>query len=75
MSVAAAQILLSLLSLYAAIGVLAAFALLAGGLRRLDSLAAAAPWRVKLILAPGLVALWPVMVMKALAPETKEGAS
>jgi hypothetical protein len=71
MSIAAAQIVWSLLGLYAAFGVLTAFALLAGGLRKLDPLAHAAPLAVKLVIAPGLIALWPLLAAKALAPEKR----
>jgi hypothetical protein len=48
---------------YAAVGAIAALWMLAGGLKRIDPLAAAAPLRVKLLLAPGLIALWPAMLV------------
>jgi hypothetical protein len=62
MSIDAALVLEHALLAYAGIGVLVAAALVLGGLRRIDAGAAAAPWQVRLLLVPGLVALWPVML-------------
>lgn len=49
---------------YFALGLGVAFAMIAGWLERLDPLAAAAPWRVKLLLVPGFIALWPLVLRK-----------
>jgi hypothetical protein len=49
---------------YAGAGAVVALALCVGLLRRFDPLAATAPWHVKLILAPGMMLLWPVMLVK-----------
>jgi len=35
------------------------------GLRRLDETAAKGPWGFRLLISPGLVALWPVMLQRA----------
>jgi len=64
MSVAQAEIIWALIAGYFALGLGLALAMLAGWLRRLDPLAATAPWRVKLLLVPGLVALWPLMLRR-----------
>lgn len=48
--------------------------LFAGGLNRLDPLAAAAPLQVKFLIAPGLIALWPLTLRRlagASAPEDR----
>jgi hypothetical protein len=49
---------------YAALGVLVLIALLAGGLKRFGPAAASAPLHVKALLAPGMIALWPVMLAR-----------
>lgn len=49
---------------YAAIGLLAALAIVLFGLRRIDPVAAVAPVRVKLLIVPGLVVLWPLMLRR-----------
>lgn len=54
------------LAIYWGIGIIAAVILLLGGLRRIDSLAASAPWRVKLLIAPGIITLWPVLLVRVL---------
>lgn len=72
MSLFAADIVLGMLAAYLAAGVLFAVALLLGGLRRFDSSAAAAPMHVKLLLVPGMVALWPLMLRRALGWQPRE---
>lgn len=49
---------------YAAIGLIVTVALLAGLVARVDPAAATAPIRVKLLWAPGLVALWPAALLR-----------
>jgi len=71
-SLFAADLVLGLLAAYLAAGVLVAVALLLGGLRRIDTAAAAAPMRVKLLLVPGMVALWPLMLRRALGWQPHE---
>lgn len=71
-SLFAAHIVLGLLAAYLAAGMLFAVALLLGSLRRIDTAAAAAPMRVKLLLVPGMVALWPLMLRRALGWQARE---
>ncbi len=59
------EMLLSVVALYLAIGLLVATFLQLKGLAKLDPAAAHAPWRFRLLITPGLVALWPVMLRKA----------
>jgi len=49
---------------YCAIGALVALRVVSGGLARLDPQAAAAPLRVKLLWAPGLIGLWPIVALR-----------
>ncbi|MCZ4316413.1 hypothetical protein O4H66_23675 [Comamonadaceae bacterium G21597-S1] len=65
MSLFMAEIVLLVLAAYAAMGLLVACAMLAGGLRRLDAAAAAAPWHVQCLFVPGIVALWPLVLRRA----------
>jgi hypothetical protein len=52
---------------YAGLGLLVAVALMFGGMKRIDALAATAPWSVKLLVTPGIVALWPLMLTRLIA--------
>lgn len=56
------------LAAYASLGVLVWIALILGLMKRLDTHAAAAPWRVKAILAPGVIALWPIVLALLVKP-------
>ena len=58
-----AQSIVGAIGTYLVIGVAIATAFLTLGLRRLDPIAAAGPVRFKLMIAPGIVALWPIMIM------------
>lgn len=49
---------------YVSFGALLWILLALGFVKRLDASATAAPWPVKAILAPGLVALWPIVLSK-----------
>lgn len=49
---------------YAAIGAMVGLRAVSGGLARLDPQAAAAPLRVKLLWAPALIALWPIVALR-----------
>lgn len=64
MDIRLAEMIWLAVALYAGVGAVIALALCAGLLRRFDPLAATAPWHVKLVLAPGMAVLWPVMVTK-----------
>jgi hypothetical protein len=56
------------LTAYAASGALVWIALMLGLMKRLDASAAVAPLRVKAILAPGLIALWPIVLAILIRP-------
>lgn len=60
-----AEMVLLAFAAYATIGLLIACAMLLGGLKRLDAVAAAAPWYVKCLFVPGIVALWPLVLHRA----------
>lgn len=66
MDVATAEMIWSSVGAYFGIGLLLAIALVFGLAGRFDPLAAAAPWRVKLVLIPGMVALWPILAVKVI---------
>lgn len=59
MSDAAAHVLLWIAALYIGVGCVVALAMIAGGLSRIDSSARHAPLTFRLIVTPGLIALWP----------------
>ena len=60
------------LAAYAGAGLMVALVLLFGGIGRIDRLAAGAPVRVKLLLLPGLTALWPAIVWRLLGGRPPE---
>ena len=66
MSEAAANFLVTGLGLYLAIGLLVALAYLFGGAGRIDPAAKGKgmPIRVRLMIMPGVIGLWPVMLTK-----------
>lgn len=59
------ETLLIALSVYALLGLIASLWLLSRGLVRLDPGLAISPHRVRLILLPGCIGLWPVLLAKA----------
>jgi len=64
MSVELANGLIVVLAAYAAIGSILAVPLLAFGLGRIDPAAKAAPWTFRALVAPGVVALWPFLLLR-----------
>ena len=56
---------------YAAIGGLVTLALWLGAMKRFDPVAAHAPWRVKALIAPGVVALWPLVLSRLMQVKPK----
>lgn len=64
MDVASAQMIWAAIGAYFTAGALTALLLQLGGLKRIDPLAWSAPLQVKLLITPGLIALWPVMLAK-----------
>lgn len=57
---------------YAGVGLIVGLWLLLGGLKRVDTLGAAAPLRVKLLILPGLIALWPLMLRRLAGARPRE---
>ena len=60
------DVLLIGLGVYAVIGLVVSAWLLSRGLVRLDPGLAASPHRVRLILLPGCIGLWPVLLTKVM---------
>lgn len=56
------QVLVVAVGVYAAVGVLFAVWFVLRGAGRLDPVARSAPLRVRLLLAPGAIAVWPALV-------------
>lgn len=59
---------------YLSLGLLVYIGLSLGGMARLDPLAKTAPRHVKLVLAPGMIGLWPLLVWRLIqrtAPEDR----
>ncbi len=68
----AAELIWLTLGGYAGVGAVVALFLLAGGLRRIDAAAAEASLGVKLVIAPGLIALWPLIVVRLVGVKARE---
>ncbi|MEM9740201.1 MAG: hypothetical protein AAF829_10055 [Pseudomonadota bacterium] len=66
MSVAAAETLVLILGLYFGAGLIVGLAYMVGGAGRIDPGAKGKglPLRVRLIIVPGVIGLWPVMLAK-----------
>ena len=52
------------LGLYVAVGAVFAIFFVTLGVARVDPAARGAPWGFRLIILPGTVALWPIMLLK-----------
>lgn len=59
MSESAAHIILAALALYMGAGIVVAVLMLAGGIGRVDPTAHGSPLGFRLIVTPGVIALWP----------------
>lgn len=66
MSPAWAEGILAALAVYLAVGGLVATVIAIKGLERIDAGAHGMPWSARLLILPGLVALWPLMLVKCL---------
>ena len=66
MSLTVARVLAGCLEWYAAAGAVVAVVLLAGQVDRLDPMLARSPLAVRLLLFPGMVALWPIFARRRL---------
>lgn len=64
MSAESAVWILGAVGTYLAAGALFALAFLASGLARIDAGAQGMPWTARLLIAPGVAALWPLMLLK-----------
>jgi len=75
MSSTLANGLVALLGLYALAGVIFAFPFLLRGVSRIDPVASGSTWGFRVIVFPGVVALWPLLLRRWLAgaapPEEK----
>ena len=67
MSFFAATWLVRLLAIYAAVGVVFAPAFLLVGVKRIDPVAAQGTWGFRLLILPGVIALWPILLRRWLA--------
>lgn len=59
-----AWVILLTVATYAVLGLAFAVAFVTRGVARVDPTAANAPWRFRLIIAPGVVALWPWLLRR-----------
>ena len=66
MSPAWAEVVLAVLAVYLAAGALFAAVIAVKALARIDAGARGMPWSARLLILPGLVALWPLMLVKCL---------
>jgi hypothetical protein len=57
---------------YLGVGAIVTAAAWAGGIARIDRIAATAPWRVKAILSPGMAALWPILLLRMTGVRPRE---
>jgi len=64
---AIAEGLVWLATAYVALGILFCVPFLAVGARRIDPLAAGGTWGFRVLVAPGVVALWPLLARRWLA--------
>ena len=61
---AAAEIIAGLLETYAGMGILFAVAFLVAGIHRIDPQAKGSGWGFRLIILPGVAALWPLLLSR-----------
>lgn len=67
-----AEIIWLSLSAYLGVGICVAVPTLLFALRRLEASAANMPLRVRLLIAPGLIALWPLVLVRLSGLRAKE---
>lgn len=60
----AADITLGVIGVYTAIGAVFSGVFLTFGAKRLDQAAAAMPLKVRIVISPGCIALWPLLAVK-----------
>ena len=59
-----AELLINVLAAYGVAGAVFAVAFVAKGIQRVDSVAEHAPWGFRLIVLPGIAALWPLLLVR-----------
>jgi hypothetical protein len=59
-----AKLLVGALAIYAALGILFAFAFVSAGIARVDSEAKGSGWGFRAIIFPGAVAFWPLLLSR-----------
>jgi hypothetical protein len=59
-----AELVVGLGGLYAAAGLLVAIAFVAIGITKIDPLAAGSPWSFRLLIMPGVVVFWPLLLLR-----------
>lgn len=64
MTVEWAEVVVGAVGIYVTMGLVFAVAFITRGLASIDRGATSMPWRVRLLIAPGTVALWPLMAWK-----------
>jgi hypothetical protein len=64
MSLSLAQLLVGLAAFYAAAGALFAGPFVFRGLERIDPLGAGSPWSFRLLIVPGTIAFWPLLLLR-----------
>ena len=64
MSLEAANLLVTGIGIYFAIGLLVALVFVFGGAKKIDPGAAGMPIQARLIILPGIAGLWPLMLTK-----------
>jgi len=64
MSVGFAHGVLATMAAYAVVGVILGVPLVAYGLGRIDPAAKSAPWTFRVLVFPGVVALWPLLALR-----------
>ena len=75
MSTHAALIVLLLVGGYTALGTLFAIVFVAGGVGRIDPAARGAPIAFRLLILPGVAALWPLMLRRWLSAPPGDGGA
>lgn len=70
-----AVVILEILALYFAIGTLFGVVFAWRGVSRIDSAANGAPWTFRLLILPGVIALWPMLAFRwQMAARTRDRA-
>ena len=67
MGLALAHAILWVAGIYVAIGVIVGLPFAVSGIGRVDPAAKAAPWSFRVLVLPGVVALWPLIARRWLA--------